>query len=194
MRTHARRGNAAFTLIELMIVVAIVGILAMLATYGVRKYISQSKAAEATNAIGMMANAAVASYEGAEANPNTNVLSLGATVGFDHVMCRGASATVPTTKALIAGRKYQSSWADWSVDAAGDSGFACLKFTMDQPQYYMYGYTTKGSAAPGDSFTCIANGDLSGDGILSTYSLTGAINSSYILNAAPNIYEVDGDE
>src|SRR5258708_6873875 len=179
MRTHARRDAAAFTLIELMIVVAIVGVLAVLATYGVRKYIAQSKAAEATNALGNMANAVVAVYESNETNPNTAVLAVGSTLGFDHVMCKGASASVPATKALISGRKYQSSWADWSVDSVGDSGFACLKFTMDQPQYYMYSYTTKGSAMPGDSFTGVANGDLSGDGILSTYSITTAINSSY---------------
>jgi type IV pilus assembly protein PilA len=194
MRISARRTSAAFTLIELMIVVAIVGILAMLATYGVRKYISQSKSAEATNSLGNMANAAAAVYESNESSPSTNVLALQATLGFDHVMCRGASGMVPTAKALISGRKYQSSPADWNVDAAGDSGFACLKFTMDQPQYYMYGYTTKGSNMPGDSFTCIANGDLSGDGILSTYSITGAINASYVLNVAPNIYEIDSDE
>jgi type IV pilus assembly protein PilA len=194
MRPHARRTAAAFTLIELMIVVAIVGILAVLATYGVRKYIAQSKAAEATNSLGNMANAAVAVYESQETNPNTAVLALGSTLGFDHVMCKGASASVPATKGLIAGRKYQSSWGDWTTDAAGDSGFACLKFTMDQPQYYMYSYVTKGSASPGDTFTGTANGDLSGDGILSTYSITGAINASYSLNLAPNIFEVDGDE
>ena len=92
------------------------------------------------------------------------------------------------------GAKYQSSNADWNVDGAGNSGFACLHFTIDEPQYFMYTYTVTGSSKPGDSFTATANGDLDGNGVPSTFQLTGAINASYVVNVAPNILEISPEE
>ena len=192
MLKGARGARAAFTLIELMIVVAIVGILSVLAAYGVRKYVANAKTAEARNGLGRIANAAVIAYE--HENMSGATLTPGTTAGFSRTLCKSASATVPGTIAQVSGQKYQSSSADWNVDAAGNSGFACLHFTIDQPQYYMYGYTTTGSATIGDSFAAVANGDLNGDGLSSTFQLSGAIGSGYVVNIAPNIQETSPEE
>jgi type IV pilus assembly protein PilA len=175
-----------------MIVVAIVGILAVLAIYGVRKYMANAKTAEATSSLGRIANAAQTTYE--QEHMASSVMPQGGSTTLTRVLCKGASGTVPTSSSLVKGQKYQSSPSDWNVDYAGGSGFACLEFTMDDPQYYMYSYASPGTGNPGDSFTATANGDLNGDGVMSTFQLSGVINSSMVLNVAPNLLSVSPEE
>ena len=178
----AKRG---FTLVELMIVVAIVGILAALAIYGVRKYINNAKTTEARESVGRIAKDAAAAWS--RENMGTAVLAPGGTAGLSNVLC-GTSTPVPDTSAEIAGQKYQSAAADWDT---GDqtTGWRCLKFSMSDPQYFQYTYT---QVTP-TTFTATANGDLDGDTQLSTFELAGAAVDG-VVNIAPNIREDAADE
>src|SRR5262249_14322784 len=173
------RSREGFTLVELMIVVAIVGVLAVLAVYGVRKYIANSKTAEARNALGQISKDAATAYE-KESMTINSVIAQGSASATLRQLC-SSSTPVPSTGVAPRGSKYQAWPGDWNADSATPGkGFACLKYSMDQPQYYAYTYATVGSAAQGDSFNATALGDLNGDSNPSTFSVVGSIGAGMV--------------
>jgi type IV pilus assembly protein PilA len=177
----------AYSLVELMIVLALVGVLASLAIYSVRASVANAKTAEARSSLGQIGRDALTAFEGQ--------------TGPTRALCASATASVPSSAAFIRGAKYQPDpipGKDWSRDAATSRGFACLKFQMNAPQYYMYSYASDGNLAAssvvvGTAFTATANGDLNGDGNLSTFSLVGAVVGGN-LYVAPAIAESSPEE
>jgi type IV pilus assembly protein PilA len=186
------RKNRGFTLVELMIVVAIVGILAALAIYGVTRYMKNAKTAEARNSVGQMAKDAAAAFSREKMPPG--VVSAGTSAALSNTLCSSASATVPSTQTLIAGAKYQSSPAEWAPAAdEATVGFKCLKFSMDQPQYYVYNYTAANPDTLTGTFVAIAQGDLDGDAALSTFQMQGAAANGAVA-LSPSIEEINPEE
>jgi type IV pilus assembly protein PilA len=198
VRAIRKRLKEGFTLVELMIVVAIVGVLAVLAVYGVRKYISNAKTAEAKNSLGQMGKDAVTAFEGE--HMKSAILAGGTNIAITRKICPSAANSVPAALASVKGAKYQSTKVDWSplADVQQNNGFPCLKFEMTAPQYYVYNYVSDSvagnDASQGTNFTATAQGDLNGDGNPSTFTLQGQVDATGRLLVSPSIDELSPEE
>jgi type IV pilus assembly protein PilA len=145
-----------FTLIELMIVVAILGILAAVAIPSFIKYLRRSKTSEALMNLRKMYDGAVAYYVGEHADANMQIQT------------RQFPISAPTTPALmtitgLAGTKYQSQPSEWK-----QGGWIALDFMVSDPQYFSYTFSSGGLFT--DAWAqMIANGDLNGNQIYSLF-------------------------
>ncbi|WP_222615372.1 prepilin-type N-terminal cleavage/methylation domain-containing protein [Persicimonas caeni] len=157
MLKHFRKKEAGFTLVELMIVVAIIGILAAIAIPAFIKYIKRSKASEANGIVKKMQDGAKSYFEsdqagsagitgGDAAEPWHDGSEAGLPIQFvNKVFPGGASVAELETHDVtpVQGAKARpgqvANWTGNTLAAANK-----LNLEMVEPTYFGYGYRHSG--------------------------------------------------
>jgi type IV pilus assembly protein PilA len=154
----------AFTLVELMIVVVIVGILSAVAVPSFVRYMRRAKTAEAVSHIHMIFQGALAYYGAERADRFGQMLP-----------ARFPDSAGPTpARADIGASKRQPVPAEWET-----STWIALQFAVTNPHYYAYQFSSEGTFRTA-RFTAAAFGDLDGDREYSTFLRIGTVRDGAI--------------
>jgi type IV pilus assembly protein PilA len=156
--------KAGFTLLELMIVVAILGILAAVAIPAFMTYIKRSRTSEA--------------------NVNVEKMFTAAATYYSKDWTQGAGATAPVETQCLVDSIAQSpaNPGPQKVAFAADLNATAMGFTIADPVYFGYSAVSSGAGcgitAIDNGYTFYGVGDLDGDDTDSSFSQASAIQAS----------------
>jgi type IV pilus assembly protein PilA len=177
MKTLIKKAKRGFTLIELMIVVAILGILAAVAIPAFIKYMRRAKTSEAVDKLAYLFRMSSTFFTGERGARGYN------TTAVVDVQFPAAQALTPNI--VPQGVRTQDAPATWDLPT-----WNALSFSIADPHYYSYQYLSSGTGTS-SQFTARAVGDLDGDGTQSTFERSGGSDSARQVQGSQGVYMIN---